>query len=285
MTGAAAAPVAYERPGRASVALLGLPYDASSSFMRGPAEGPPLVRRALFSDAGNMFSEALVDLGEPGALVDAGDLPLGGHATSTPALRAEIEAGVAALLARGQLPLSLGGDHSVSYPAVRAVAARHGRLALLQVDAHPDLYESFEGDRYSHACPFARLMEEGLAERLVQVGVRTMNRHQKAQAERFGVEVVTMRDWRPELRLHFDVPVYVSVDIDGIDPGFAPGVSHREPGGLTPREVVRLIQTLDCPAVVGADVVEFNPRADVGGVTATVAAKLVKELAARMLGS
>jgi agmatinase len=285
MTGAPEAPAAYERPGRASVALLGLPYDASSSFQRGPAEGPPLVRAALFSDAGNMFSEALVDLGEPGALVDAGDLPLGRHAASTPALRNEIEAGVAALLARGQLPLSLGGDHSVSYPAVRAVAARHGRLALLQVDAHPDLYDSFEGDRYSHACPFARLMEEGLAERLVQVGVRTMTRHQKAQAERFGVEVVTMRDWHPELRLHFDVPVYVSVDVDGIDPGFAPGVSHREPGGLTPREVIRLIQTLDCPAVVGADVVEFNPRADVGGVTATVAAKLVKELAARMLGS
>jgi arginase len=266
-----------------TVALLGLPYDASSSFQRGPAEGPPLVRRELFSDAGNLFTESLVDLGGDGVLLDAGDLPLARHRKGTPALHEEIEGAVASLVAQGLRPLSLGGDHSVTYPAVRAVAAHHRRLAVLQVDAHPDLYEEFEGDRYSHACPFARIMEDRLAERLVQVGVRTMTRHQKAQADRFGVEVVTMRDWRPDLALRFDVPVYVSIDVDAIDPGFAPGVSHREPGGLTPRDVIRLVQTLDCPALVGADVVEFNPRNDVGGITATVCAKLAKELVARMV--
>jgi arginase len=270
-------------PGHPTVALLGLPYDASSSFQRGPAEGPPLVRRELFTAAGNLFTESLLDLGADGVLLDAGDLPLARHRQSTPELREEIEGAVASLLADGLRPLSLGGDHSVTYPAVRAVAARHGRLAVLQVDAHPDLYDEFEGDRYSHACPFARIMDERLAERLVQVGVRTMTRHQREQADRFGVEVVTMRDWRPDLALAFDVPVYVSIDVDALDPGFAPGVSHREPGGLSPRDVIRLVQTLDCPAVVGADVVEFNPRNDVGAVTAGVCAKLVKELVARMV--
>ena len=272
-------------PAHPRVALLGLPYDASSSFQRGPAEGPPLVRRELFSDAGNLFTESLVDLGADGVLLDAGDLPLARHRQSTPALREEIEGAVASLLADGLRPLSLGGDHSVTYPVVRAVAARHRRLAILQVDAHPDLYADFEGDPYSHACPFARIMDERLAERLVQVGVRTMTRHQREQADRYGVQVVAMRDWRPDLTIAFDIPVYVSIDVDAIDPGFAPGVSHREPGGLSPRDVIRLVQTLDCPAVVGADVVEFNPRNDDGGLTAVLCAKLVKELVARMAGS
>jgi arginase len=122
-------------------------------------------------------------------------------------------------------------------------------------------------------------MEEKLAAHLVQVGIRTMNAHQRAQAERYGVRVIDMRAWvagaRPEVR----GPLYVSVDMDGLDPAFAPGVSHREPGGLSVREVVTLIQSLPGP-IVGADVVEYNPTRDINGMTAVVAAKFVKELAA-----
>jgi arginase family enzyme len=150
------------------------------------------------------------------------------------------------------------------------------------IDAHPDLYDAFEGDRYSHACQFARIMEERLARGLWQVGIRTMTGHQREQAARFGVEVIDMRRWargeRPEVR----GPVYVSIDLDGIDPAFAPGVSHPEPGGLTVREVLEILRTLDGP-FVGADVVELNPRRDTDARTAGVAAKLVKELAARMV--
>ena len=260
------------------VALLGLPSDVNSSHRRGAAAAPPRIREALFSPASNLASETGVDLGAPGLLADEGDLAL----DQGPGDRERIEAAVAGLIARGRRPLLLGGDHSVTYPAVRAVAAAHPRLSLLHVDAHPDLYDAFEGSRLSHACPFARILEEGLARRLVQVGIRTQNAPQRAQAGRFGVEQVDMRAWRPDLVVAADGPVYVSVDIDVLDPAFAPGVSHPEPGGLSTREAIGFLQRLR-GTVVGADVVELNPSRDAGDATARVAAKLAKELLARLL--
>jgi arginase family enzyme len=149
------------------------------------------------------------------------------------------------------------------------------------VDAHPDLYQDFEGDLFSHAAPFTRIMEEGLVTRLVQVGIRTLSGHQKAQVDRFQVEVVDMRAWSAGVRPKITGPVYLSIDLDGLDPAFAPGVSHWEPGGLSTREVLALIQGLEGP-LVGADVVEFNPVRDPAGITAMVCAKLVKELAGKM---
>lgn len=258
--------------------LIGLPYDASSSYLRGAADAPPLIRAALASPAGNSWTETLHDLAAPGALSDAGELELPPSAEA----RALIEAGISDLLVGGWRPLALGGDHSISYPILRAIHRAHPRVTILQLDAHPDLYDEFEGDRYSHACPFARIMEEGLAERLVQVGIRAMNGAQREQAERFGVEVVDMRAWLAGMRPGVGGAVYLSVDLDALDPAFAPGVSHREPGGLSVREVISLIQKL-AGVLVGADVVEYNPRQDIGGVTAGVAAKLVKEITARML--
>ena len=258
--------------------LIGIPYDASSSFLRGPAEAPPLIRGALRSPAGHAWTEALRDLDGPAGLGDAGDLSLPGGAEA----RSAIEHGIAAILADGFRPLALGGDHAVTYPIVRAVSRVYAPLTILQVDAHPDLYDEFEGDRYSHACPFARIMEEGLAGRLVQVGIRAMNGHQQAQARRFGVEVIDMRAWLSGTRPHVDGLFYLSIDLDGLDPAFAPGVSHRQPGGLSVRDVIALVQ--DVPGVlIGADIVEYNPREDLAGLTAAVAAKLVKEVADRML--
>jgi arginase len=260
--------------------LIGIPFDAASSFLRGSAAAPPLIRRELTSDAGNGVSESLVDLRAPGAVVDAGDVDL--DEGSEPQQR--ITEAIAGVVARGGRPIALGGDHSITFPIVRAVRAQWPRLTILQVDAHPDLYDVFEGDRGSHACPFARIMEAGLADRLVQVGIRAMNAHQQAQAERFRVEVIDMRAWSGDARPTVRGPVYVSIDMDGFDPAFAPGVSHREPGGLTVREVLTMIQTLEGP-LVGADVVEFNPSRDSLDLTSHVCAKLVRELAARMIES
>jgi agmatinase len=258
--------------------LIGLPHDASSSFVRGPAQAPAAIRAALYSPAGNMWTEDLRDLGASGVLTDAGDLDL----TDPVQARSRIEAGVAALLGDGARPISLGGDHSVTYPALRAMYAVHGPLTVLHIDAHPDLYDDFEGDKYSHACPFARVMEEGLAGRLVQVGIRAMSRHQLEQAERFGVEVIDMPSWATGTRPTIGGQVYISLDLDGIDPAHAPGVSHHEPGGLTSRDVISLVQNIG-GVLVGADVVELNPSRDVGDQTARLAGKLVKELAGRML--
>jgi arginase len=260
--------------------LIGLPYDASSSYLQGPAEAPPLIRAALQSSHWNSWTEQGPDLSAPGGLTDAGDLPLSANTEA----RKQIESGIAEVLAGGWRPLALGGDHSVTYPILRAMSRNHPSLTILHIDAHPDLYDEFEGDRFSHACPFARIMEEGLARRLVQVGIRTMNAQQRSQADRFGVEVIDMRAWVAGARPKVDGAVYLSIDLDGLDPAYAPGVSHREPGGLSVREVLTLVQDTG-GNLVGADVVEYNPRQDVGGVTAIVAAKIVKEVAGRMLGS
>ena len=258
-------------------ALVGIPYDASSSYRRGSAAAPDEIRRALVSDASNSWSESGLDVGTPERLGDIGNLDVSDDAR----VRETIERGIRDLIAVGHRPLALGGDHSITYPIIRGFGKLLGQFTLLQVDAHPDLYSSFQGDRFSHACPFARIMEEGLVQRLVQVGIRTMNAEQRVNAERFNVEVIDMRDWERGARPDIEGPVYVSFDMDGLDPAFAPGVSHREPGGLSVRDAITLIQSLDGP-IVGADVVEFNPGEDVQGMTAPVCAKLVKELAARM---
>ena len=261
------------------VALIGFPYDESSSFQRGTAAAPPLIRRALHVDSSNLWSETLIDLGAEGVLHDVGDVDCGGRES----VRGNIEAAIAWVLSRGLVPISLGGDHSITYPIVKTFRRTYPRLSLLQLDAHPDLYAEFDGDRYSHACPFARIMEEGLVDRLVQVGVRTMNGHQREQAEGFGVEVIDMRAWFAGLHLTFASPLYVSIDLDVLDPAFAPGVSHPEPGGLSMRDVIGVIQAIGSP-IVGADLVEYNPSNDPLGLTGRVCAKLLKELAAKMVG-
>jgi arginase len=260
--------------------LIGLPYDASSSYQRGPAEAPRAIREALWSPSANSWTERGVNIGVEGAIADAGDLELG---TCNPAdARRTIESGISRLLAIGARPVSLGGDHSVTYPVLRAVRPHAPKLTILHFDAHPDLYDEFEGDRFSHACPFARIMEERLADRLVQVGIRTMTGHQRAQARRFGVEVIEMRHVQDDLRIVLDSPAYISIDVDALDPAFAPGVSHREPGGLSVRQLLSLLQAVDAP-VVAADVVELNPRNDPSGGSAMVAGKILRELLGVML--
>ena len=261
-----------------SVALLGVPLDENSSMLRGPAQAPGRIRETLFSGSSSDCSEdGTVVIGSE-RFVDAGDLKL----PQGPAAMAAIEKSVGDLLARGARLLALGGDHSITTPIVRAHSARHPDLAVLQFDAHPDLYDDFDGNPHSHASPFARILEAGLVKRLVQVGIRSTNAHLRSQIARFGVESISMREFRPDLRLEFAQPVYVSIDMDAIDPAFAPGVSHHEPGGLSVRDVLGVLEGTR-GRIVGADIVEVNPLRDPVGTTTAVAAKLVKELTARLL--
>ena len=257
--------------------LLGIPFDANSSYKRGAAEAPPLIRDALASDASNMWTELGIDVGAEGAYKDAGELNFGGE-EPFPA----IERAVDALLEKRQRPVCLGGDHSITYPIVRALGRRFKDLTLIHFDAHPDLYDDFQGNRHSHASPFARIMEEKLAKRLIQVGIRTMNPQQKKQAERFKVEIFEIGRKRALEEVKTWCPVYVSFDMDVLDPAFAPGVSHREPGGMSVREVLEHLHSITA-TIVGADIVEYNPSRDVSELTGTVAGKILKELLGKML--
>jgi len=255
------------------VRLIGVPTDRNSSFRRGPAKAPAAIRADLRSTRGNSATELGGEIGIDIELHDLGDLPL----DESPSDDQLIESAVAEAFAQGDAPLLIGGDHSITYPVLRAVARARPRVTILHIDAHPDLYDALDGvprivDRPDHG--------GGLASRLVQVGIRTLNVEQRGQAQRFNIEVVPTRGFDVSRVPALHGPVYVSIDLDGIDPAHAPGVSHQEPGGLTVREVVDLLANLSSVEVVGADVVELNPDCDMNGMTATVAAKLVKELAA-----
>ena len=275
---------AFERYAGEPLALVGLPTDANSSYLRGAALAPPAIREALRCESANMTTELGFDLGAAGVLFDAGDLDLGSGDLRGGNDFDLIEEAVAELLERGARVIALGGDHAVTHPLVKAHRRRHERLTILHFDAHPDLYDSFQENPRSHASPFARILEEGLVERLVQVGIRTMNAHQRAQAERFGVEVIEMRSWERADGLSFEEPVYLSFDMDVLDPAFAPGVSHWEPGGATTRQVLDAIHALDA-VVVGADVVEHNPTRDPQGISAMVAARVLRELVGKIVES
>jgi agmatinase len=260
------------------VALIGIPFDAGSSFMQGAALAPARIRKVWDDGASNRCSESGIDLDTHQNFTDLGNLNI---ATATAAIE-KIETTFSELLRRGLGLISLGGDHSITYPILKAYSKRFAKLDILQLDAHPDLYDSYDGKRYSHACPFARIMEEKLVSRLVQVGIRTLNPHQRKQAQRFGAEIIDMRNLQKAIAIRWKNPLYLSIDLDVLDPAFAPGVAHHEPGGMSTRQLIELIQALPVP-IAGADIVEFNPKRDPQEITAMVAVKILKEVAARML--
>lgn len=234
---------------------------------------PPLIREAYRSDSANYFTESGLEL-RPEIFEDEGDFTITEYF--------DIERRTLQSIGQKRPLMTLGGDHSITYPILKAFHQIYGAIDILHIDAHADLYHEFEGDSYSHACPFARIMENKLAGKLTQIGIRTFNTHQKEQAKKFGVETIEMKDFEDTKLPTFKNPIYLSLDLDGLDPAFAPGVSHHEPGGLTTRQVLNIIQKINVP-ILGADIVEYNPTRDINGMTAMVAAKLLKEIVEKML--
>jgi len=257
------------------IILQGLLYDEKSSFMRGAADAPPAIRSILNNGAGNFFTESGIDLnGHP--YQDKGDF--------IPSKYFDIEDITSRNMGSGIPILTLGGDHSITYPVVKAIAKSYPGIDILHFDAHADLYDEFEGDKYSHACPFARIMEEKLAKNLTSVGIRTLNTHQKEQVIKYNVDVREARNLKTGDLGNFNNPLYISLDMDVFDPAFAPGVSHHEPGGLTSRDVINIIQQINTP-IIGADIVEYNPNRDNNDITGALAAKLMKEIWGKMIAN
>ncbi len=258
------------------IKCLGIPYDQNGSFLRGPALAPDLIWQAFNSPSANTYNEQHEDLAT--FLSYEGSLNIQNF-------EQDITSGVRKCISVENGLISFGGDHSVTYPTLLAYAEKYPQLSILHIDAHPDLYENFEDNPYSHASPFARIMEKGLAQHLTQVGIRTTTKHQHEQMARHKVECIPMNAFKEDQKIRLDGPVFISLDIDALDPAFAPGVSHYEPGGLSTRQLINFLQNQSHLNIIGADLVEYNPTRDINGATAMVAAKLLKELATLMLNS
>ena len=254
------------------IIIQGLLWDEKSSFLKGPSEAPPKIREILHNGSSNYFGENGIAV-DTENIIDNGNYKINEYWDIYEIAKSNLKE-------KSNL-LTLGGDHSITYPIVRALNEAKGSFHILHFDAHTDLYDSFGGDKFSHACPFARICEEGLCSSLTQVGIRTLNPHQRDQAKKYGVRVIEMKNFDSRMELSFDGPVYISLDIDAFDPAYAPGVSHHEPGGLASRDIMKMIQRIKSP-IIGADIVEYNPSRDIHDMTAALCAKMMKELLSMM---
>ena len=243
--------------------------------MRGSAEAPDLIKNAFYSDSINAYTELGLNVTQN--LSVAFEDPV-----SPIDFYQDIFETTSYHINNNNRIVTLGGDHSITFPIIAAHAEHYKSIEILQIDAHSDLYEDFVGNPYSHASPFARILEKKLAARLIQVGIRCLTPHQIEQGKKYDVEVLEMKDYELSKLPNFNGPLYITLDLDGLDPAFAPGVSHHEPGGLSTRQVLDIIHCIDVP-IIGADIVEYNPKRDTNSITAALAGKLLKEIIGKMI--
>ena len=273
---------------RLDVALVGIPYDGGTSYRPGARHGPRHIREQ--SSMIRPWNPVLqVSPFEKLRVADYGDVDV--VPISIEGTFAAIEREIDALVAAGVIPLSVGGDHSITLPILRSLARRHGRVGLIHFDAHPDTWDEYFGSKYFHGTTFRRAVEENLidGQRVIQIGIRgplygadDFDFHREHGLEAIRIETVKERGtaWVIErLRRLSGGPVYCSFDIDAVDPAYAPATGTPEVGGLTSFEALSLVRALRGLDLVGADVVEVSPPFDgPGQITSLLAANLLFEL-------
>ncbi len=272
------------------VAIVGAPFDTGVTYRVGARFGPAAVRE--MSAMLRPYHPALdVDVYEVLSVVDYGDLAVvPGYIEDS---YERIESGLGSLLEQDTVPLVIGGDHSITLAELRAVARRYGPVGFVQFDSHTDTWDEYWGKKYTHGTPFRRAVEEGLIDtrRAIQVGMRgsLYGPEDLDQSRALGFEVWTTDDMRRTglgtvseaiRRRVAQGPVFVSFDIDFLDPVYAPGTGTPEIGGFTTREAQELLRGLVGVEIVAADVVEVLPAHDVSGITALAAANILFELLA-----
>lgn len=262
------------------IKLIGIPFDENSSYLQGSALAPSKIRLMDSEGSANRFCEHGVEIVEGKNYKDLGDMVFTN--SNSEWVYKKIKQTIQNELTAPDKIICFGGDHSISFPVIEAYTQKYNNLNVLHIDAHADLYDNFENNPFSHASPFARLMEKGILKSLTQVGVRTLNTHQKEQAKKYNVTVFEMKDFNFDFIETLKEPLYISLDLDVLDPAFAPGISHHEPGGLSTRNLISIIQSINV-LIVGADIVELNPNRDINNMTAMVAYKLFKELVSKMI--
>lgn len=269
------------------IGLVGIPYDGALTNRPGARHGPREVRNQ--SSLMRAINHATrTNPYELCRIADLGDVPLS-SAFDIEKTHKEISDFIGAMVAANIVPLSCGGDHSVSLPILRAVAQE--ALAFIHIDAHTDTWDSFQGSKFNHGAPFRRAHEEGLidASKTVQIGIRGAQNVSEGwdYSEQAGMRVMFVEEVQSRgvdaiieetRRIVGDSPVYLSFDIDSIDPAFAPGTGTPEIAGLTTPEAMALIRGLRQLNYVGADMVEVSPPFDVGGLTALTGATVMYEL-------
>lgn len=261
----------------AAAVILGAPFDSTTSFFPGTRLGPRRIREA--SEGIETYSPALDRDLEEVRFFDAGDLelPFGNPAGALE----RIEKAVRKSISQGSLPLLLGGEHLVTLGAVRAHAALHKDLAVVQFDAHTDLREEYLGETHSHATVMRRIAEIIGPENVYQFGLRSGTKeefqfgHRSTHFHPGDFDRASLRHALDELSGR---PVYVTIDIDVVDPAYAPGTGTPEAGGWRPQELLAGVYELGQAKVVGCDLVEVCPPAEHGAVTSLLGAKLVREL-------
>jgi agmatinase len=256
---------------RPQAVIIGAPYDGTATHRRGARAAPAAIRGA--SDAFETYSPVQERDLEDVALVDAGDLDLEGCSPE-----AAVDRVREAVAGAPGLPLVLGGEHTVTTGAVAALAARYPGLAVVALDAHLDLRESYEGERWSHATTLRRVADVVGPPRVVVLGARSGTRDEWAAAASLGycgrTGALPTAAWQRVATQ----PLYLSVDIDGFDPAVAPGTGNPEPLGLSVDDFVMLLRVLREGRVVGCDLVEVSPPYDPSGQTVLLAGWLAREM-------
>ena len=260
------------------ISIIGIPSDKNSSFLRGASQAPPLIMKEFFSESSNLFTESGINLDQSSIFKYNGCLRLKNQNSEYE----QIQKAVYNELEKNNRCISIGGDHSITYPIISAYTNFYKQLNILHFDAHPNLYDSFDNNLFSHASPFARIMKNNLVEKLTQAGIRTMNAHQKEQAKKYNVQVIHMGQFDSTMQFDFDGPVYVSIDLDALDPAFAPGVSHPEPGGLSTRDLLTILSTAN-GEVVGAISLNIIQKKRLSEYNCSIRIKILKELMSKMI--
>lgn len=259
----------------ARIALLGAPLDVTTSFRPGTRFGPERVRQV--SEGLEEYSPAVDKELSEARFYDLGNVAFAPGALDK-ALEA-IEKAVGRVLDDGKMPVMIGGEHLVTLPAVRAASARYPELAVIQLDAHADLRADYLGERFSHACVMRRIVELLGGERVVQLGIRSGPKEEfafgKAHTHFFPGQVLAVLD--AARQAVGDRPVWITIDIDVVDPAFGPGTGTPEPGGITSAELLEAVRAFSGLQVVGGDVVEVCPPQDVSDITSVLAAKVLRE--------
>ena len=264
---------AQRDPVGCQVGLFGVPYDGTTSFRPGTRFGPAAIRD-VSAGLESYCPQLDLDLEEL-AFADLGAvaIPFG---DPEPVIRA-VQVATDQVLDLGLAPLMLGGEHSISSGAVAAVAARHPHLALVQLDAHADLRETWLGSRHSHACAMRRCLEVLPSGDLRQIAIRSGTRQEFAELRSTG-RLVSLEALAANLRPLRGRPIYLTVDLDWFDPAVLPGTGTPEPGGFFWPDFAGLVDELRHHNLVGADVVELAPQLDSSGVSAVLAAKVTRSL-------